>query len=52
MNEVKNSIERICSRVQQMEDRISKLGNRNFKINQLKENKEKRIKRKERLHDL
>lgn len=42
----------MCSRVEQMEDRISKLENRNFKINQLKGNKEKRIKREESLHDL
>lgn len=53
MNEMENAIKSICFRVRKMEDRISESEDRNFKITQLEENKERRLeKRKESLHDL
>lgn len=44
MKEVKNTVESICSRVEQMEDRINDLDDRNCGTTQLQEKKEKRIK--------
>ena len=40
MNEVKNAIESICNKVEQMEDRINEWEDRNFEIIQLEKNKE------------
>ena len=42
MNYMKNTIEKICSRAEKMEDRISELENRNFEITQLEQNKEEK----------
>ena len=40
MNEMKKS-NRVCIRIEQMEERIYELENKNFEISKLKENKEK-----------
>lgn len=44
---MKNAMESICSRIEQLEDSISDLEGRNFEIIQLKVNKEKRMKKSE-----
>lgn len=45
MNEMKNAIECIYSRVEQMEGIISDLKDRKFEITELEEDKERRIKK-------
>ena len=40
MSEMKNAIEKICTRVDQRENRISYLEDRNFEITQSEGNKE------------
>lgn len=53
MNEVKNATESSSSSVDQVEDKISDLENRNFEMTQSEKNTEKRMKTsKESLHDL
>ena len=41
MKEMKNAIDSICSRVEKIEDRISKSEDRNFEITQLEANRGK-----------
>ena len=53
MIKMKNETERICSRVDQMEDKISNQEDSNFEITQSEVNREKRMKKKEEsVHDL
>ena len=47
MNEVKNAIKSINSRINQTDERICEIEDRNFEITKLEENKEKRMKKTE-----
>ena len=52
INEIKNTLEGINSRISEAEDRISEVEDRMVEINETERKKEKRIKRNDSLRDL